>query len=264
MDYLKINKQSWNKRTEVHYDSEFYDNENFKSTGNSLNEIELEFLKEIKGKKILHLQCHFGQDSISLSKLGAEVTGVDFSELAIEKAQNLAKEMGTDTRFICSDVYGLPDVHNEQYDLVFSSYGTVGWLPDSDKWAGVISHFLKPKGTFVFAEFHPAMWMFDDEVEKVAYRYFNSDPIIEEEEGTYTDKTANIKETCVTWNHGLSEIFNSLKNKGLKTIEFREYDYSPYNCFQNLQEVEKGKYRFKHLGDKLPLVYALVAQKFLS
>ena len=264
MDYIQINKQSWNKRTEVHYDSEFYDNENFKKTGSSLNKIELEFLKEIKGKKILHLQCHFGQDSISLSKLGAEVTGVDFSELAIEKAQNLAKEMGTDTRFICSDVYGLPDVHDEQYDLVFSSYGTVGWLPDSNKWAEVISHFLKPEGRFVFAEFHPAMWMFDDAVEKVAYRYFNSDPIIEEEEGTYTDKTANIKETCVTWNHSLSEIFNSLKNNGLQTIEFREYDYSPYNCFQNLQEVEKGKYRFKHLGDKLPLVYALVAQKFPS
>ena len=84
MDYLKINKESWNKRTEVHYDSEFYDNDNFKKTGNSLNEIELEFLKEIKGKKILHLQCHFGQDSISLSKLGAEVTGVDLSDLAIE------------------------------------------------------------------------------------------------------------------------------------------------------------------------------------
>ncbi len=264
MDYLKINKQSWNKRTEVHYDSEFYDNENFKKIGNSLNEIELEFLKEIKGKKILHLQCHFGQDSISLSKLGAEVTGVDFSELAIEKAQNLAKEMETDTRFICSDVYGLPDVHDEQYDLVFSSYGTVGWLPDSNKWAQVISHFLKPEGKFVFAEFHPAMWMFDDAVEKVAYRYFNSDPIIEEEEGTYTDKTANIKQTCVTWNHGLAEIFNALKDNDLHVTEFREYDYSPYNCFQNLQEVEKGKYLFKHLGDKLPLVYALVAQKFPS
>lgn len=261
MDYLQINKQSWNKRTEVHYDSEFYDNENFKKTGNSLNEIEQEFLKEIKGKKVLHLQCHFGQDSISLSKLGAKVTGVDLSDIAIEKAQNLAKEMEVDTQFICSDIYNLPKVHDEQYDYVFSSYGTIGWLPDSNKWAEVISHFLKPGGKFVFAEFHPVVWMFDDAVEKVTYRYFNSDPIIEEEDGTYTDKNANIKETCITWNHSLSEIFNSLKNNKLIVSEFREYDYSPYNCFQNLEEFEPKKFRFKTHGDKLPMVYALVASK---
>ena len=105
------------------------------------------------------------------------------------------------------------------------------------------------------------MWMFDYAVEKVAYRYFNSDPIVEDEEGTYTDKNADIKETCVTWNHSLGEIFNSLKNNGLQTVEFNEYDYSPYNCFQNLEEFEKGKYRFKHHGDKLPMVYSLVAIK---
>ena len=146
-------------------------------------------------------------------------------------------------------------------DIVFTSYGTVGWLPDSNKWASVISHFLKLSGTFLFAEFHPAVWMFDDSVEKVIYRYFNSDPIIEEEEGTYTDKSASIKETCITWNHGLSEIFNSLKNNNLIVEEFQEYDYSPYNCFQNLDEFEKGKFRFKEHGDKIPMVYLLKATK---
>ena len=261
MDYLKINKESWNKRTEVHYESEFYDNETFKKTGNSLNEIEMEFLTEIKGKKVLHLQCHFGQDSISLSKLGAIVTGVDLSDLAIEKAQNLAKEMEVDTKFICSDIYSLPQLHKEQYDYVFASYGTVGWLPDSNQWAEVISHFLKPGGKFVFAEFHPVVWMFDDAVDKVVYRYFNAEPIVETDLGTYTDTKKEIKETCVTWNHSLSEIFNSLKNNGLPVIEFREYDYSPYNCFQELEEFEPKKFRFKKHGDKLPMVYALVAQK---
>lgn len=245
----------------MHYDSEFYDNENFMKSGNSLNDIELEFLTDLKGKRVLHLQCHFGQDSISMSKLGAEVTGVDLSDLAIEKAQHLAKEMNVNTQFICSDVYDLPNIHHEKYDYVFSSYGTVGWLPDSHKWAAVISHFLKPGGSFIFAEFHSAVWMFDDALEKVTYRYFNSDPIVEEEEGTYTDKDANIKETCITWNHGLAEIFNALKDNGLQVTEFREYDYSPYNCFQNLEEAEKGKYRFKKHGDKLPMVFALVAVK---
>tara|TARA_B110000967_G_C18685518_1_gene460328 strand:- start:46 stop:831 length:786 start_codon:yes stop_codon:yes gene_type:complete len=261
MDYLKTNKESWNKRTEVHYDSDFYDNENFKKTGNSLNEIELEFLQDIKGKKVLHLQCHFGQDSISMSKLGAEVTGVDLSDLAIEKAQNLAKEMNIETKFICCDLYSLPEVSNEKFDIVFTSYGTVGWLPDSNKWASVISHFLKPEGKFVFAEFHPVVWMFDDALEKVTYRYFNSEPIVEDDLGTYTDTEKEISETCITWNHSLGEIFNSLKNNGLKVEEFNEYDYSPYNCFQNLVEFEPKKFRFKEHGDKVPMVYSLVATK---
>jgi len=259
MDYLKTNKESWNKRTEVHYDSDFYDN--FKKTGNSLNEIELEFLQDIKGKKVFHLQCHFGQDSISMSKLGAEVTGVDLSDLAIEKAQNLAKEMNIETKFICCDLYSLAEVLNEKFDIVFTSYGTVGWLPDSNKWASVISHFLKPEGKFVFAEFHPVVWMFDDALEKVTYRYFNSEPIVEADLGTYTDTEKEISETCITWNHCLGEIFNSLKNNGLKVEEFNEYDYSPYNCFQNLVEFEPKKFRFKEHGDKVPMVYSLVATK---
>lgn len=261
MDYLKTNKDSWNKRTEVHYDSAFYDNENFKKHGNSLNEIELEFLQNIEGKKILHLQCHFGQDSISLSKLGAEVTGVDLSDVAIEKAQNLAKEMNVDTQFICSDIYNLPKRLNEKFDFVFSSYGTVGWLPDSNKWAEVISRFLKPGGKFVFAEFHPVVWMFDDNLEKIAYRYFNSEPIIETDQGTYTDSDKEISETSITWNHSLSEVFNSLKNNGLRVEEFKEYDYSPYNCFQNMIEFEVKKFRFEHLDNKIPMVYSLVAIK---
>lgn len=260
-DYIQTNKDSWNKRTEVHYNSEFYDNESFKKSGNSLNEIELEFLTELKGKKVLHLQCHFGQDSISLSKMGAEVVGVDLSDKAIEKAKELAGEMKVNTQFICCDVYSLPEILDEQFDYVFSSYGTVGWLPDSNKWASVISHFLKPGGKFIFAEFHPVVWMFDDSLNTIEYRYFNSEPIIETDQGTYTDSEKEISETCITWNHGLAEIFNSLKNNGLAVDEFREYDYSPYNCFQNLEEFEPKKYRVKHIGNKIPMVYALVAIK---
>tara|TARA_B110000240_G_C13238111_1_gene341967 strand:- start:46 stop:636 length:591 start_codon:yes stop_codon:yes gene_type:complete len=196
-----------------------------------------------------------------MSKLGAEVTGVDLSDLAIEKAQNLAKEMNIETKFICCDLYSLPEVLDEKFDVVFTSYGTVGWLPDSNKWASVISHFLKPEGKFVFVEFHPVVWMFDDALEKVTYRYFNSEPIFEADLGTYTDTEKEISETCITWNHSLGEIFNSLKNNGLKVEEFNEYDYSPYNCFQNLVEFEPKKFRFKEHGDKVPMVYSLVATK---
>jgi ubiquinone/menaquinone biosynthesis C-methylase UbiE len=169
--------------------------------------------------------------------------------------------MNIETKFICCDLYSLPEVLDEKFDVVFTSYGTVGWLPDSNKWASVISHFLKPEGKFVFVEFHPVVWMFDDALEKVTYRYFNSEPIVEADLGTYTDTEKEISETCITWNHSLGEIFNSLKNNGLKVEEFNEYDYSPYNCFQNLVEFEPKKFRFKEHGDKVPMVYSLVATK---
>src|SRR5690606_20725019 len=117
----------------------------------------------LKDKKVLHLQCHFGQDSISLARLGASVVGVDLSDKAIEQAQHIAQELNADARFICCDIYDLPKHLNEQFDIVFTSYGTIGWLPDLDKWASVIHHFLKPGGQFIFAEFHPVVWMFDND-----------------------------------------------------------------------------------------------------
>lgn len=234
-NYLEINKETWNRRTEVHVDSEFYDNESFIKGRSSLNDIELGLLGDIKGKKILHLQCHFGQDTISLSRLGAEVTGVDFSDVAIQKAEALAKKVGTNTKFICCDVYSLPDMLSEQFDIVFTSYGTIGWLPDIVKWGQVVSTFLKPNGHFVFAEFHPVVWMFDSTFKHIQYNYFNAETIIEHSEGTYTDGGAEMRNTEISWNHPLSDVINSLIGAGLEIKSMNEFDYSPYNCFQNMK-----------------------------
>lgn len=260
-NYLEINRNSWNKKTEVHINSEFYNQDSFLKGQSSLNNIELELLGDVSGKKILHLQCHFGQDSISLSRLGAEVTGVDLSDKAVEKAKEIAAELQQTTQFICCDVYDLPNHLNEKFDIIFTSYGTIGWLPDLDKWAKVVSHFLKPKGKFVFVEFHPVVWMFDDNFEKIGYNYFNSEPIIESENGTYADKSADISQENITWNHSLSEVFTSLLNNGLEISSFDEIDYSPYNCFSNTVEFESGKFRIKHLENKIPMVYSLVSKK---
>lgn len=261
MDYLKINKQLWNNKTEIHVNSEFYDNENFIKGNSSLNSIELELLGNVNDKSILHLQCHFGQDTISLSRLGAKTVGVDLSDKAIETAKDLAKQTNTTAKFICCDVYDLPNHLNQQFDMVYTSYGTIGWLPDLDKWAKVISQFLKPGGQLVFVEFHPVVWMFDDDFKTIKYNYFNVEPIIETEEGTYADKDANIKQESVGWNHDLSEVLNSLIQNGLNINCFNEYNYSPYNCFNNTIEVAPNQYRVKHLGDKIPMVYSLVATK---
>jgi SAM-dependent methyltransferase len=260
-NYIAINRQSWNARTDIHVKSEFYDLAGFLKGKNSLNSIELDLLGDVKGKSILHLQCHFGQDTISLSRLGAAVTGVDLSDRAIEVARKIAQDTNADAEFICCDIYDLPHHLQQQFDIVFTSYGTIGWLPDLDKWAKIVSEFLKPDGRFVFVEFHPVVWMFDDSFEKIGYHYFNSGAIVETQSGTYADKAADITQENVTWNHSLSEVMSSLIKNGLEICAFDELDYSPYNCFCKTIEYEPGRFRIEHLDNKIPMVYSLVAVK---
>lgn len=260
-DYLDTNKATWNQKVDYHVDSEFYNMEAFLNGQSTLNDIELRLLGDITGKKILHLQCHFGQDTISLSKMGAQVTGMDLSDKAISKARELATQLNTNTTFVCSDVYDLPNQLQGQFDIVFTSYGTIGWLPDLDKWAKVIQHFLKPGGKFVFVEFHPVVWMFDNHFTKIEYSYFNTETIIETVSGTYADKEAPLKNDSVSWNHPLTEVINSLIKNTLEINTFEEYDYSPYSCFNEVEEFTTNKFRIKHLDNKIPMIYAIVATK---
>lgn len=260
-NYIEINKHSWNNRTDTHLKSEFYNLTGFLKGETSLNPIELEILGDVKGKSILHLQCHFGQDTISLNRLGAEVTGVDLSDKAIESARKIAKETKSNAQFICCDLYDLDNHLDKQFDIVFTSYGTITWLPDLNKWGKLISKFLKPGGKFILVEFHPVVWMFDDGFNKIDYNYFNATPIVETENGTYADKDANITQSYVTWNHSMSEVIGSLLNNSLELCEIQEYDYSPYNVFSNMIEFEPKKYRIKHLDNKIPMIYSIVAIK---
>lgn len=260
-NYVEINKHSWNNKVDIHLNSEFYNLDGFLKGQTSLNSIELGKLGDLTGKSILHLQCHFGQDTISLGRLGANATGVDLSDKAIENAKRIAQETHSNAKFICCDIYDLPKYLDEQFDIVFTSYGTIGWLPDLDKWAKVISRFLKPNGQFVFVEFHPVVWMFDDNFDKIGYRYFNSGAIVETVEGTYADKNADLSQSYVMWNHGISEVLNSLINNGLEINSLDEFDYSPYNCFNKTIEFEPNKFRIEHLDDKIPMVYSIVATR---
>ncbi|MFT5512636.1 MAG: ubiquinone/menaquinone biosynthesis C-methylase UbiE [Bacteroidia bacterium] len=260
-DYLKINKEAWNKKTPVHFESDFYNNSAFIAGATSLKDIELPLLGDVSGKKILHLQCHFGQDSISLARMGADVTGVDLSDISIQKANELVEKTGVECRFIECDIYSLPEVLDEKFDIVFSTYGTIGWLPDLDKWSHIVSHFLKPGGRLIFAEFHPVVWMFDDEFAGVGYNYFNDGAIHEQQEGTYTNPEADIDQEYVMWNHGLAEVISNLINNGMVLSQFHEFDYSPYNCFNYTEEFELGKFRIKHFENNIPMVYSLEAHK---
>jgi len=260
--FFEANKSNWNKRTDIHYISDFYNNENFISSKNSLNKIELNALGNIEGKDILHLQCHFGQDTLSLAHLGANVTGVDFSDKAIGKAYELSKLTNIDARFICSNIYDLKNNLDEQFDIVFTSYGTIGWLPDINKWAEIVSFFLKPSGQFLIVEFHPYIWMFDDNFDFIKHSYFHEkNPIEEIAENTYTENDSDINMIQYSWNHTLADVTNSLISYGLEIKSLKEFNYSPYNCFPNMIKIEERKFVFKKYGEKLPLIYSLCATK---
>jgi 2-polyprenyl-3-methyl-5-hydroxy-6-metoxy-1,4-benzoquinol methylase len=261
--YIEVNKSLWNGKTEIHVKTDFYDVESFKKGKSSLNYLELEALGDVKGKSILHLQCHFGMDSLSWARLGAEVTGVDLSDKAVETARALNSELGLDAEFICSDVYELKNNLDKKYDIVFTSYGVIGWLPDLSKWADVISHFLKPGGVFYMAEFHPVVWMFDEDISKIQYSYFSNETIIEEIKGTYADRDADFKHNSYGWNHSISEVLTSLWNSGLKITEFNEYPFSFYDCFKHdvIEKDKNGFWRFKGLEDKMPVMFSEKAEK---
>jgi SAM-dependent methyltransferase len=259
-EYLEINRASWNKRIDSHYQSDFYDVASFLKGKTSLNSIEAALLPNLQGKKVLHLQCHFGQDTLSLARLGAEVVGVDLSDKAIAQARELNEACKLNARFICCDIYSLEEHLDEQFDLVFSSYGTIGWLPDLEKWANLIARYLKPGGQLVFAEFHPVVWMFDNDFKKVEYSYFKADPIIEKQQGTYAAKEERIEIETISWNHSLAEVLGSLFGAGLQLETFQEFDYSPYNCFANTVEIAPGKFQIEGFENKLPMVYALRAR----
>ncbi len=257
-NYIDVNKIAWNQKVQTHFDSDFYDVEGFKKGKNVLTPIELPLLGDIQSKKILHLQCHFGMDSICLARMGAEVVGVDFSEEAIQTATQLANEENANARFICSDIYSLDQNLDEKFDIVFTTYGTIGWLEDLDQWAKIVSHFIKPGGKFIFAEFHPVVWMFSDQFDSIEFPYFKSDPIIENQTGTYANRDADISTQMISWNHSLGEVLSALLKNNIQIVDFQEYDYSPYNCLLNLEEFEPGKFRILHFENKIPMVYSIV------
>ena len=255
--FLQTNKSSWDQRTEIHKDSSFYDVEGFMSGKTSLNAIELNALGDVRGKSLLHLQCHFGQDTLSWARLGAKVTGADFSPKAVALARSLNDQLGMEATFVESNVLELDKNLQGQFDIVFTSYGVVGWLPSLDEWARVISHFLKPGGIFYFVDFHPTLHLFDHAKMELAYDYFyQTKPLEEETTGTYTDREAPISHKEYYWIHSLHQTIQPLLNHGLHLLEMEEFDYSPYNCFENMEERAPGEFVLK-IPHSFPHLFSL-------
>lgn len=255
--FLEKNKVAWNQRTEIHVDSDFYDVAGFKAGRSSLKGVELSLLGDVSSKSVLHLQCHFGQDTLSLARMGADTTGVDFSENAIEYARGLSREIGVDARFVLSDVLALN--LGETFDVVFASYGVIGWIPDLQKWVDTAALHLSAGGELVLVEFHPLLWLLDDPTR--ADYFFSTQPDIETENGTYTDGGADTAITTCWWNHPLSALFRCLKKAGLELLSFEEFDHSPWGL-AGMVEREKGQFVLASRADqRLPHCYAIKARK---
>mgnify|MGYP000123482899 CR=1 FL=1 len=184
--YFNVNKETWNKKVAVHAKSDMYKMEDFKKGRTSLMHYEIEAMGDVRDKSLLHLQCHFGQDTLSWSRKGAKCTGIDISEEGIKLARELNSELELDAEFVCCNVYDVNKYVVKKFDIVFTSYGTIGWLPDLKPWAKVIASRLESGGVFFMAEFHPIVWMFDylEGTPKLAYGYNQEEVIYEEYSGT--------------------------------------------------------------------------------
>jgi SAM-dependent methyltransferase len=200
-------------------------------------------------------------DTLSFSRMGATCTGIDLSDDAIKLAKEINDELHLDAAFICCNVYDTSKYVTSQFDIVFTSYGTVGWLPDLGPWAKQIYERLKPGGFFYMAEFHPVVWMFDDDFTQIKYHYDNKELIVMENQPTYTGDKNEISGKEYSWNHSISEVLNALIQAGLKIRFFNEHTFSPYPNFRNSIETEKGKWHIKGMEGKIPMVYSLKAEK---
>jgi len=263
-EYFKANREAWDAKTQVHVKSELYDVESFKKGRTTLREADLaEIGSLLKGRSVLHLQCHFGLDSLSIEREGASVTAVDFSREAIDTAEKLKEELNLKTRFICCNVYDLPQYLDEQFDIVFTTYGTIGWLPDLESWSKLVHRYLKPGGILYLAEFHPFLWTMTDDFQSFGHYpyFFEKKPFVEDEEGTYTDRSAPLKTRTYSWNHHFGEVLGTLLERGLNLKSFNEYPYSPWDCFPDLEEIGYQRWVFKKWKNKIPYFYTILMKK---
>ena len=216
---------------------------------------------------MLHLQCHFGLDTLSWAREGAVVTGVDFSEAAIAQARALAAECGIDARFVVSDVYAAPEKLDARFDIVFTGYGALIWLPDMTRWARVVSHFLKPGGTFYIAEFHPFESVFDDEpgVEdlRVRYPYFpQGAPVRFESEFSYAGPSVQLEHrTTYEWPHGIGEVVTALIDAGLRIEFLHEFPFTPWSGLPFVEPIGRRMVRLAKHDGCVPMMYSLRARK---
>jgi ubiquinone/menaquinone biosynthesis C-methylase UbiE len=264
---MEANRRHWDEVVPLHVASEFYDVASFRSGASTLKNVELSELGSVRGKTLLHVQCHFGMDTLSWAREGATVTGVDFSAQALDSASRLAAELGIDARGVHSNVYDLPNNLDERFDIVFTSYGVLSWMPDIPAWARVVAHFVKPGGTFYIVEFHPTSMIFDDADGvsdlRIRYPYFPvAEPLKWDGEGTYAAAAPGlVHRDTYNWPYTLGEVVTSLVDAGLRIEFLHEFPYSTYQFLPTTRAMPDGTVRLVEHDGSVPLMFSIRAKK---
>jgi SAM-dependent methyltransferase len=265
--HIRANRLHWDELVPIHEKSTYYDVKAFRAGESTLHSIELQELGDVSGKSLLHLQCHFGLDTLSWARMGGIVTGVDFSEKAIALARSLSNELKTEADFVCSNLYDLPGVLTGEFDIVFTSYGVLCWLPDLKGWAEVIAYFLKPGGTFYIVEDHPFANIFDDskgvtELRAVRPYFHSREPEKWDAEGSYAEPGVKlIHSVHYEWAHSISDILNALTTAGLDVAFLHEFPFCAWPRFPFLTQGEDGWWRLERHSESVPLMFSIKAFK---
>jgi SAM-dependent methyltransferase len=267
-DRVEANRELWQRWTALHVPSNFYNADGFAADPASrpFDRIIAELLGDIAGMRALHLQCHFGMDTLRLAHLGADATGLDFSAAAIAAARELSERAAIPATFIEGDVTAPPaELPEAAFDLAFTSYGTISWLPDLEPWARTIAGRLAPGGVFKIADMHPTLWVFDDEGGdpelRVRYSYFGRDALEWEEFGSYAAPGGEYTGTSHSWQHTFEEIVGVLVRAGLVIEELREFPLLAWQYTSSMVEREPGLFGQPDGQPELPLMFTLSARK---
>lgn len=265
-EWLRLNRANWDERVPLHLPTAMYDMTDLRAGRHRLHPIEEAELGEIAGLRLLHLQCHFGRDTLALAQKGADVTGLDFSGPAIEAARAIAAELGIAAEFVQSDVYAARGAVEGHFDLVFTSWGTICWLPDIDAWARTVASLLRPGGFFYFADMHPAALVFDDETGQGGRPgwfapYFHPGALEIDEVRDYADPEARLSNTRThQFMHPVGRVVQALIDAGLHLEMLHEHDSVAWQAFYCLVQHEDGMWRFPD-RPWLPLSYSLKVRK---
>ena len=270
--YFDANKELWDEFAKLHYktDNETYSVKSFLKGQTTLKSYELKELGNVKGTSLLHLQCHFGLDTLSWAREGAVVTGIDLSSEGIRLAKLLAKQANLEATFIESNIYNLPKVLTKKFDIVYTSIGVLCWLNDLKEWGKIIAHFLKPGGFFYIAEIHPFSMVFDNETKdikdlQVYFDYFyDPKPLEFIADGSYASEEKKIEpKKEYEWAHSIADVINSLIEAGLRIEFLNEYPFTVWEQFSFTERGSDGFYRLKNQKAEIPLLFTLKAVKEL-
>jgi SAM-dependent methyltransferase len=270
-DWRSANRANWDERVAIHLASKDYELASLRAGRGRLHAIEEAEIGAVAGLRVLHLQCHFGRDSLTLAQRGARVVGLDFSAPAIAAARDLAAELGLaeGARFVEADLYDAPQAIAAPggFDLVFVTWGAIGWLPDIRRWAEIVAHFLAPGGALYLAEGHPAALVLDDDAPRTGPMpgwfapYLARTTLVIDDPRDYADATARLHNARThEWLHPLGDVVTALLAAGLRLKWLHEHDSLPWRMFDILVEDSEGMYRWPD-QPWLPLAFSLRAER---